>query len=70
MLERPERDDLLEEVESSIAGLGVREVGDGCRARPRDDRGEEDADEEGTLDTVEHQEDRENTAARVNSLSR
>ena len=36
----------------------------GGRARPRDDGCEEDTDEEGTLDAVQHQEDGENTTER------
>ena len=59
-LERPERDDPLEEVEQGITGVRVREVGNGRRAWPGDDRGEEDADEESALDAVQHEEHGEN----------
>lgn len=61
VLERPEGDHLLEEVECGVACLRVREVRDRRRTRPRDDRGEEDANEQRTLDAVKHQEHGEDT---------
>jgi len=59
---RVESNDLLEEVESGVASLGVREVGDACWARPRDDGNKENADDDGTLDTVQHKHDGQDTA--------
>ena len=62
VLERPERDDLLEEVESSITRRGVREVRNSRGSGPRDDTCEENTDQNGTLDTIEHEEDGKDTA--------
>lgn len=57
MLERGEGDDLLEEFELGVAGIRVWEVRDRGRTRPRDDRCKEDADQDGSTDTIHHQED-------------
>ena len=62
MLERPESNDLLEEVEHGVARGGVREVGDRSGARPRDDRGDENTNKDSSLDAVEHQEHGEDSA--------
>ena len=56
-----ERNNLFEEIEEGIPGSGVRKVGDGSRARPRNNGGEEDADEDCTAYTIHHQENGENT---------
>lgn len=55
-LERTPGDDLLEEVEGFVAGVGMGESSDRGRTGPGDDGGEEDADEDGALDAVHHQE--------------
>jgi hypothetical protein len=47
--------DLLEVIEERIASWGMWEVSDGSRAWPGDDRGENNADENGTADTVHDQ---------------
>lgn len=54
-----ERHDLLEEVEGSVADRGMREHSHARRAGPGDDGHKEDADEDGTLHPVDHEEDRE-----------
>lgn len=61
-MQRAEGDDFLEEIESSIARSGVREIRNGGRSGPRDDGREEDANQNGTLDAVKHEEDGKNTA--------
>lgn len=58
---RVESNNLLEEVESGVASLGVREVGDACWTGPRDDGNEENADDDGTLDAVQHKHDGQDT---------
>ena len=57
-----ESDDLLEEVESSITRRGVREVRNSRGSGPRDDTCGENTDQNGTLDTIEHEEDGKDTA--------
>lgn len=59
MLQLVESHNLLEVVEHGITLLGVREVGQRRRSWPRDYGNEEDPDEDGTTNTVEHQEDGE-----------
>ena len=54
MLQWPERNDLLEEIERrvSIRSMGKRRYG--RRARPRDNGREEDAEDERALDAIKH----------------
>jgi len=61
-------DDLLEVVEHGISSGGVGEGSDGSRAGPRDDRHEEDTDEDGTTDTVHHQQEGEDTGKTTLSI--
>lgn len=61
---RVERNNLLEEIESGVTSLGVREVGDASGTGPGDDRHKHDANDNGAFDTVEHQHDGQDTAAK------
>lgn len=61
MLDRMESDHLLEEIKLAGSELGVGEVGDGCSARPRDNRNQQNADNDRTLDAVHHEHNRQNT---------
>ena len=63
-LQRPERHNLFEEIERVVPCVRMRERGNSRRAWPRDDGGQEDADEDGTFDAVEHQEHCKDTATR------
>ena len=63
VLDRAECDDLLEKVESIVAQRCVWEVGDSSAAWPGDDADKQDTSNNGTLDTVEHKQDSEETAA-------
>ena len=56
MLQRPESNDLLEEIKRRVPVGGMGKRGHGRRARPRDDRGEEDAENERALDAIQHEE--------------
>jgi len=56
-----ECNNLFEIVEEGIAGGVVRKVGDGSRARPRNNGSEEDTDEDCTPHAVHHQENGEDT---------
>ena len=58
-LQRPECNNLFEEIKGSITSICVREVGDRGRARPGDDGSQEDANENGTPHAIQHQEHRE-----------
>ena len=61
LLNRVESDDFLEEIERVVAEGRLREVGDLSVARPRDDRNEQDAENDGALDSVQHEHDGQNT---------
>lgn len=54
-----ERNNLFEIIEEIIPGGRVRKVGDGSRAGPWNNGGEEDAYEEGTAHAIHHQENGE-----------
>ena len=55
-----ERNNLFKVVEEGIPGGSMRKVGDGSRARPRNNGGEEDANEDCTAHAIHHQENGEN----------
>ena len=58
-----EVDNVLEEVELRVADVSVREVRDGGAAGPRDDADEQDANDDGALEAVHHEQNREDTTA-------
>lgn len=60
---RVERNHLLEELKRRVTRRGVREVGHTGRAGPGNDGNQEDTDNDGALDAVEHQHDSKDTAA-------
>ena len=62
LLQWSESDDLLEEVEEVISRGRMREVRDGCAARPRNNGDKEDAYEDRATDAVEHEEHGQDTA--------
>lgn len=55
-----ERNNLFEVIEEGIPSGRVRKVGDGSRARPRNNGGEEDAYENCTAHTIHHQDNGKN----------
>ena len=56
MFQRPERNDLLEEIERRVSIRSMGERRHWCRARPRDNGREEDAEDERALDAIQHEE--------------
>ena len=56
ILQGPECNDLLEEIERSIASIRVREIRDSGGSWPRNDRSEEDTNQNGTFHAVQHEE--------------
>jgi hypothetical protein len=61
LLDWVEGDDFLEEIERVVAEGSVGEVGNLSRAGPGDDRNEQDTEDDGALDTVQHQHNSQDT---------
>ncbi len=69
-LERPKRNDLFEEREQIISSFCVWEICHGCVPWPRNNGNQEDTDDDGTADAINHEEGREEPATEYTQPNR